>query len=104
MTIQSTLKISLFSVCIALSSHAMAEGEKTYKDACGVCHNIGVAGAPKLGDMDAWKDRIAKGKEALYETSIKGKGSMPAKGGRTDLSDDAVKAAVDYMIENSSKM
>jgi len=104
MTIKSTINLSLFTAMIALTANATADGKATYTEACGVCHNIGVAGSPKFGDMDAWKPRIAQGKEVLYEHSIKGKGAMPAKGGRADLSDDAVKAAVDYMVENSSKM
>ena len=29
---------------------------------------------------------------------IKGKGAMPPKGGNASLSDDAVKAAVDYLL------
>ena len=47
--------------------------------------------------------RIAKGKEVLYEHALKGyqgsSGVMPAKGGRADLSDDLVKAAVDHMVD-----
>ena len=43
--------------------------------------------------------------DTLHEHAIKGfkgkTGFMPAKGGRADLSDDAVKAAVDYMVSES---
>lgn len=80
-------------------------GEAVYNNACVACHGAGVAGAPKLGDKAAWADRIAKGEDTLYKHAIEGfqgsAGFMPAKGGRTDLSDEEVKAAVDYMIENS---
>ncbi len=86
-------------------SSVQASGEDTYKNACMACHSTGAAGAPKVGDKAAWKARIAQGNDKLYEHSIKGfkgeKGVMPAKGGRTDLSDDAVKAAVDYMVAGS---
>jgi cytochrome c5 len=45
---------------------------------------------------------LAQGKPTLYKHAIEGYtgkgGVMPAKGGRTDLSDDLVKAAVDYMV------
>jgi cytochrome c5 len=78
-----------------------ADGQGTYQQACFACHGTGAAGAPKLGDKAVWAPRIAKGAEAMYTTAIKGKGAMPPKGGRTDLSDDAVKAAVDYMIAQS---
>ena len=76
-------------------------GKKTYDAACAACHATGVAGSPKFGDKEAWKARIEQGKDALYATALKGKGAMPAKGGRTDLSEDNVKAAVDYMVENA---
>jgi cytochrome c5 len=66
-----------------------------------MCHNSGVAGAPKLGDKEAWAPRIAKGQESLYSVAIKGEGAMPAKGGNAALSDDEVKAAVDHMVEES---
>ena len=100
----TVVKAVLFSAFFSFSAASIAadDAKKTYDEACGVCHNAGVAGAPKLGDATAWAPRIATGKDALYATSLNGKGAMPAKGGRADISDDAIKAAVDYMVENSS--
>ena len=82
----------------------VSEGQATYDSVCAACHSMGIAGAPKFADEAAWTDRIAQGNETLYSNAINGftgaSGSMmPAKGGRADLSDDAVKAAVDYMLE-----
>lgn len=79
-------------------------GEATYNSACAACHTQGVAGAPKFADGGAWNQRIAKGKETLYTNAISGyqgsAGYMPPKGGNTSLSDDQVKAAVDYIVES----
>ena len=81
------------------------EGQKTFQAACFACHGTGAAGAPKLGDKAAWKPRIAQGMGTLIDHALKGykgkTGFMPAKGGRSDLSDDAVKAAIKYMVEQS---
>jgi cytochrome c5 len=62
------------------------------------CHGTGAAGAPKLGDKAAWAPRVKAGKPALYNSVLKGKGAMPPKGGNAALADDAVKAAVDYLV------
>ena len=100
--IKTTLiKSSLISIVLATSAVALADGESTYKDACAVCHAAGIAGAPKLGDKAAWAPRIATGNDALYTTALKGKGAMPAKGGRAEISDDDIKAVVDYMVAQS---
>ena len=81
----------------AKSADAGSAGKGTYDAACSACHAAGVAGAPKFGDKAAWAPRIAAGKDHLYTSALKGKGAMPPKGGQTQLADDAVKAAVDYM-------
>jgi len=81
----------------APATSAKPDGKKIYDTACMACHGAGVAGAPKFGDKAAWAPRIKQGKETLYASALKGKGAMPAKGGNPSLSDDAVKAAVDYM-------
>ena len=101
----AVLKTTIISAFLCLTVTAFAAddaGKKTYDEACGVCHNAGIAGAPKFGDATAWAPRIATGKDALYATAINGKGAMPAKGGRADISDDAIKAVVDYMVASSS--
>jgi cytochrome c5 len=77
---------------------AATDGAGVYSQACTACHGAGIAGAPKTGDKGAWGSRIAKGKPTLYDHAIKGIGAMPAKGGNAGLSDDAVKAAVDYLV------
>ncbi len=80
-------------------------GLATYQQVCKACHDSGLAGAPKLGEKTNWKARIATGKETLYSHAINGfqgeSGMMPAKGGQTQLTDDMVKQAVDYMVESS---
>lgn len=82
----------------AAPAAAAIDGEKIYKGICFSCHDVGVAGSPKLGDKAAWAPRIATGKDALLNSALHGKNAMPAKGGNPALSDDEVKAAVDYMV------
>ncbi len=84
---------------VAAAAPAKAKsGEEVYQLACTACHGAGIAGAPKTGDKTAWAPRIAQGAATLYEHAIKGFKTMPAKGGQSALSDDEVKAAVDYQV------
>ena len=83
----------------AAGKTAAADGKAVYDATCAVCHNAGVAGAPKAGDKPALTARLAASKkEGLYASVLKGKGAMPPKGGNAALSDDAVKAAVDHLL------
>ncbi len=75
-----------------------ADGKAIFDKTCAACHATGVAGAPKAGDKAAWEPRIKEGKDNLFAHAISGKGAMPPKGGNASLSDDEVKAAVDYML------
>jgi cytochrome c5 len=77
-------------------------GEEVYNMVCMSCHTSGAAGAPIIGNNQQWAERISEGKEYLYEQAIIGVGVMPAKGGVATLSDDEVKAAVDYIISKSN--
>ncbi len=80
-------------------------GKSVYGKTCAMCHAAGVAGAPKPGDKAEWGPRIAQGKDTLYKHALEGytgeKGMMPARGGAASLSDDEVKAAVDFMVAKS---
>ena len=79
----------------------LAHGQQIYRQSCAVCHDKGIAGAPKLGDTTAWSARLAQGMDVLYSTALRGKGAMPAKGGNPSLADSDVKAAVDFMAAQS---
>ncbi len=79
----------------------LAKGKKVYNEVCHTCHGPGIAGAPKFGDSEAWKPRIAKGMDTLEEHAIHGFNAMPAKGGDTSLSDQDVEDAVAYMVAHS---
>jgi len=89
---------------VALSAEA-TKGKSVYDKACMACHSMGIAGAPKTGDIAAWTSRIAQGMDTLNGNAINGyqgeNGIMPAKGGNMSLSDDEVKDAVAYMVESS---
>jgi cytochrome c5 len=79
----------------------MAIGARVYEASCSACHAAGTAGAPKLGDREAWAPRLARGVAAMEQSALNGVGTMLPKGGNASLSDDEVKAAVAYMVEKS---
>ncbi len=79
------------------------DGEMIYDNVCMACHTTGAGGAPKL-EAAAWEARLDQGMETVIAKAIEGfmgdAGMMPAKGGRADLSDEQVKAAVEFMTAN----
>lgn len=82
---------------------AAPDGAKVYAGLCGACHGAGVAGAPKL-EKAAWEARAAQGVDTLFAHARDGftgkAGLMPARGGNPALSDDEVRAAVQWMLDN----
>ncbi len=71
---------------------------------CETCHAYGVADAPVPMNKDEWRYRLKQGRSVLYDHAINGyygpdDSMMPARGGNKSLTDDEVKAAVDYMAK-----
>lgn len=78
-------------------------GEQTYNRYCFSCHAAGVAGAPRVGDPEAWAPRIEKGRDALLQSTIDGiPPGMPARGLCSECSDAQLADSIDYMIERST--
>lgn len=90
---------SLLSGPLLAADDAAATGKAVYEKTCAACHATGVAGAPKLGDKEGWGPLLDKSIEQMTGVVISGKGAMPAKGGNPQLSDDEIRAAVSYMLE-----
>jgi cytochrome c5 len=76
-------------------------GRDIYESHCEVCHGSGAAGAPKLGDAKAWEPRLAQGMETVFSRAINGYNSMPPKGACMSCSDDEIKAAAQYLADQS---
>jgi len=73
-------------------------GKQIVEQRCQDCHATGKNGSPKIGDMDAWKPRLANGIDPLVKSAIGGHNSMPARGGMANLSDAEMRSAVEYML------
>lgn len=83
----------------AASADELATGKGLYDAACFVCHSSGVAGAPKFGDKAAWAPYIETGLDAMLQVAISGKGAMPPRGTAMNASDEELRAAILYMVE-----
>lgn len=85
----------------AVAFDGSLDGAVIYAGVCTGCHTAGVLGAPVLTTA-AWAARIPQGVDLLHQHAVEGyKGSagvMPAKGGMAALSDEQVKATVDWML------
>ena len=90
----------------AEQSPHQALGEKVFNASCKSCHDTGKPqnDAPQLNEQGEWKDRYGKGLPDLYKSAIDGFTAyfaMPPRGGNAALSDDEVKAAVDYLLQRA---
>jgi S-disulfanyl-L-cysteine oxidoreductase SoxD len=89
-----------------VEASATQRGQDTYDQFCGICHQVGVGGAPIVGDRTQWRDRIATGFESMLDKALNGvsspAGVMPPKGGFTQLTDEQVADALRYMVGESS--
>ena len=94
--------IALLMLCLSSTAGA-ANGALVYEQNCMACHGEGIAGAPRVGETDAWKERLSKGIDAMVKIVIEGvqgySGAMPPRGGNPDLSDEQIRAAVQYMLD-----
>jgi len=90
-------------VAVAAAFDGSLDGEMIYNNVCTACHGTGAGGAPKLVAAE-WDGRLDKGMDAVVANAIEGftgtKGLMPAKGGRSDLTDEQVQATVEYMTSH----
>jgi cytochrome c5 len=78
------------------------DGAVIFDNLCAGCHKSGAGGAPTMTAAGIGA-RASKGKDLLHQHAIEGytgsAGVMPAKGGNPALTDDQVKATVDWMLE-----
>ncbi len=86
------------SAAPAQASSGPRSGNEVYTAACQACHASGAAGAPIVGDQDAWSGRVDQGLETLVSHAINGYNAMPAKGGCASCSDEEIQVAVEYMV------
>ncbi|MEY4600241.1 MAG: hypothetical protein RLZZ445_3038 [Pseudomonadota bacterium] len=87
------LATSVTTVCAATPA-------EQYEKFCTICHLPGSHGAPKVGDHDAWTQRLRSGLNSIYRNAIEGipNTTMLAKGGQAGLPDSEFRAIVDFMI------
>ena len=79
----------------------VAAGEAVYQSACFACHLTGVAEAPKLDDPAAWEPRLGQGMAGLLRSVTDGKGAMPPKGGFAHLTEDELRNAIGFMLDQA---
>ena len=82
----------------AESSAEAIDGGQVYNSLCMTCHDAGVAGAPVKGSEQMAQRASEKGLDTLVANAINGINVMPPKGGNLSLSDDEVRAAVEFML------
>lgn len=76
-------------------------GKATYEEACASCHDSGEGGAPRTGRREDWAGRSDMWQAVLFNHAKSGYLDMPGKGGRPELSDQAVEAAAEYMLNRT---
>lgn len=74
-------------------------GEAIYNQFCGTCHNAGIGGAPLIASAEAWEPRLAKGMDTLWQNTLNGINAMPARGTCMNCSDEELRSALDYMVD-----
>ncbi|PKO56284.1 MAG: cytochrome c5 family protein [Betaproteobacteria bacterium HGW-Betaproteobacteria-21] len=83
------------------AADAGRSGKDVYASVCMHCHGTGVAGAPRLGDREAWHELIDEGQHIVTAHGWVGIRAMPPRGGHADLSLEEFGRAVAYMANSA---
>ncbi len=76
-------------------------GKAVVDAVCAKCHATGERGAPKIGDKQAWRERVEQGLGGLTQNAVTGVRQMPAHGGSANLTDLEIGRAITYMVNQS---
>ena len=95
----ATLMLAAMLGCSPATDEPEHPGKAVYLRYCFSCHQAGIAGAPKLGDREAWQPRLAQGRAAMLNNVKRGMPpGMPPRGACSSCDDETLAAALDYMI------
>ena len=83
------------------ASVAAVDGEQAYNEHCAGCHETGMLGAPREGEPLDWEERSSLWQAVLMEHAKTGYFDMPARGGKSELPEEVVNAATEYMLETT---
>jgi cytochrome c5 len=84
-------------------AYNLAHGRVVFNDKCMRCHESGRKGAPVVGDVADWKERLGQPLDTLIEHAVSGHGRMPARGDQ-DVTDQDVAAAVAYVVDRTRQI
>ena len=82
----------------------LGAGRSVWMSACRSCHLVGINDVLGVTQFDQWDQRLAKGREPLYQSVLQGMTNpegaivMPPRGGDLQLSDEQLRAALDYHL------
>jgi cytochrome c5/cytochrome c553 len=80
------------------------QGKDVYEHQCSSCHTSGSNGAPKMGDYAAWTPILQQDFVTIYRNVTGNHSGHPPHAGCTSACTDAeVKAALEYLLDQSSK-
>ncbi|MDH1100429.1 c-type cytochrome [Pseudomonas mosselii] len=91
--------VLIFSFCLSLAplAHATQAPESVFNHSCQMCHNGQLPMAPRKGDTEAWKPRLAQGQEVLVKHVTEGFNAMPPRGLCMDCTAQDYAAVIDWM-------
>jgi len=81
-------------------AYNIAHGRVVFENSCMRCHESGRKGAPILGDVEDWRERLQQPLDTLIAHAISGHGRMPARGDQ-QISDQDIAAAVAFVVDRT---
>lgn len=90
------------SMAQAASAEFSAQG--TYEQYCAMCHNTGMANAPRRDDAAHWTARVAEaGLATIINNAITGVNAMPPRGMCATCTDEQIGEVVQYLSGASAQ-